>query len=78
MGDLKIIQLIPAPASMYVVFKEGSERFKNKIVALALVEDKEGKRDIKAIDCDSSGEFGFVDYDLSFDSISFKELEGVN
>lgn len=45
--DEKIIQIIPAPANMAVVWRDSDEQRNAKVVCLALVEDKDGARAVK-------------------------------
>jgi len=48
--DYKIMQIIPAPGTMYSVYKDKNEVFKNKIMCLALIEYDDGEREIVPMD----------------------------
>lgn len=50
MGDYKIIQIIPAPEKMFAIYKDGPSPEMSPIVCLALIEYKDGYREVIAMD----------------------------
>lgn len=59
MNEVKIIQIIPAPAGMSAVYKDTDGKFRMPIAALALVEE-DGLRYVVPMDMDDFGEVDIV------------------
>ena len=66
----KVLQIIPAPANMYAVYRDddGGEDMKMPLVCVALVEDDGGERNVVFLECDDFG---------SINEIAFHGLERV-
>lgn len=74
----KILQIIPAPADMWAVF-EGTDadgekyRNRNRVACLALVEGRDGSRDVAAMVHDEVGYFTTAGTFEDFSVIEFGE-----
>lgn len=74
MNNYKIIQIIPAPETMRVIYK-GCPDYHQKVLAIALVEDESGDRTLKPMDCSYSGDIDFIEDDLSFKGFIYTDIE---
>lgn len=57
--ERKILQIVPAPADMWVKCGDSNDTFYTRVVCLALVEDEDGFRDVQLMDV-TSGD-GLID-----------------
>ena len=48
--DYKILQIMPAPDNMHTVYEDKGDKFKNKVVCLALIEYDDGEREVVPMD----------------------------
>lgn len=73
--EYSIIQIIPAPSDMKSVY-DSIPKIYSKVVALALVEDKDrpGERFMRAIDCMDDGEMEFAEDVENFERFIFSDL----
>ncbi len=69
----KIIQIIPAPTWLRGKFKDKEISETRPVVCLALVEDKNGDRDVRLMDVDEMGYVDFFDSYGNFAGIEIKE-----
>ncbi len=59
--DETILQIIPAPADMWVKCSDGQDHFYIRVVCLALVETADGYRSVKLMDVtDGDGQIDFL------------------
>lgn len=77
MNKEKIIQIIPAPAGMYVKYAgecNGEEyEYYAPVVCLALMENQLGSRYIQPMSINADGYIEKIDKSVDFDSIVWKE-----
>lgn len=64
--EYKIIQIIPAPKNMYSVYQDLTEEIKCKIICLALVEYKDGGREVVPMDITDDGVISILSDGLKY------------
>lgn len=68
-----IIQIIPAPADMIATYDSVPDLYE-RVVCLALVEDENGERTVKPMDCMYDGEISFCTESDNFKGVIFSKL----